>query len=111
MAETDIESAIIEQALVFYQQHLVSERQKRESQLPRNGKSAATLEDISRDHAFECQLQTIAAILESRKRSPSLPLGDITLPKPNNSPLPQLPKWNNSDRDPYINPITGQWIF
>src|SRR5271155_4183878 len=109
MTGTDIESATIEQALLFYQQHLASERQKYESSLPRNGKSAATPEDVSRDHALERQLQTIAAILESQKRNPNRPLGDITLPRSTNS-LPQLPKWNDSDSDPYINPITSQWI-
>jgi hypothetical protein len=110
MTGNDVESATIEQALVFYQQHLVLERQKHESHLPRNGKSVATPEDVSRDQTFERQLQTIAAILESRKRCPNPSLGDIALPKPTNSPLLQLPKWNKSDSDPYINPITGQWI-
>jgi hypothetical protein len=104
MIGSNIESVTIEQALVFYQQHLVLERQIHESRLPRNGKSAATPEDVSRDQAFGRQIQTIAAILESRKRGPNLSLGNITLPKPTNSPFP---KWNESDNDQYINPLTG----
>jgi hypothetical protein len=95
MTGTDMESVTIEQALVFYQQHLVLDQQKHKSHFPRSGKSAAIPDDVSRARTFEHQLQTIATILESLKRNPNPLLGDVLLPRPTISPLPPLSKWND----------------
>lgn len=98
MTDPGLESTIIDKALAFYQQYLVSERQRTETGLRRNGKSAATPEDFVREHACELELQTIAAILEKRKRA-SQPLLE-TAPSPG----------QQKDGDAYLNPFTDQYV-
>jgi len=110
MARTDIENATIQQALVFYQQHLVAERQKHESHLPRNGKLAVTPEDVARENTYERELQTITALLETRQGDAMPALEAEAMAKSTFSVSP-LFKRQEPDTEPYINPITGQWIF
>src|SRR5271154_6333620 len=109
-----MDEVLLEHALGFFRQHLELLKEKEESQLPRNGKSAATPADFSRESAFESKLQAIAAILRSSNESPEQSTTNIKEITPTH-PTPQIiskPKTQDAfDTEPYINPLTGQWIF
>ena len=110
MARTDTEDATIQQALVFYRQHLVAERQKQVSHLPRNGKLVATPEDEAGENAYEREIQNITALLETGQGDAVRALKSEVLA---NSIVPVSPLFERPERDtePYINPFTGQWVF
>src|SRR2546421_9113227 len=103
MTATDLETATIKKALLFYQQHLVVERQRLESQYPRNGKLRATSEDGSSEDAYDSQLRTIATILESRQMNPEPTLLDFTESKPALAPVQQGADLDDSANAPIIN--------
>jgi hypothetical protein len=106
MARTDSENATIQRALVFYQQHLVAERQKHENHLPSNGKLAATAEDVARENAYEHELQTITALLETRQGD-AMPAPEADATARSTFSVSPLSTRQEPDTEPCINPITG----
>ena len=113
MLAVNVQQSTLEQALVFYQKHLESLREQQENSLPGNGKAPATAEDLSIDHAFDEQLQTIAGLLESAIKLPEQTTQKITPPPKNPPPRDQtseLRVFDAFDTEPYVNPFTGQLI-
>ena len=73
-----------------------------------NGSSPATLGDASRQNAYDCEIRTVANILETRQGNLRPTPGNITVPKPTGSPRRQVAKLDGSDTEPHINASTGQ---
>jgi hypothetical protein len=114
MLAVDFQQSTLEQALVFFQKHLESQREQQENNLPRNGKAPATAEDLSIDRAFEEKLQAIAGLLSSTNETPEQTTQQIKTPPIPPAPprvQPVKPKiLDEFETEPYINPFTGQLI-
>ncbi len=109
------ELTIEEKALLWDRFQLEARRKEEENNLPRQGKAPATADDLSRDCNFESQLRDIETKLltvqqestqeESRNSESPFVQQPAPLEKPHSDSSVYI------DTEPYINPITGQWIF
>ena len=111
MIEDDRENATIERALLFYQQHLVSERQEYQSRFSGKGKSPASSDHDPKEEAYDLELRNIATIRESRKRSPRPSPTEHGTSEQVNDLARTMAQAEDSDTEPYINPFTGQWVI
>ena len=116
MSTQDIGQSTVERALLFFQQHIESQREQQVKNLPKNGKSPMTADDIAKDQAFDEQIEAIQKILKTNSESVNLfPKSgkDFTSPPVQSHSIAIKSTGSHvlSDSDPYINPLTGQWIY